>query len=303
MKSAILAGIATLALLSAQAGGPPEKTTPMRRSSAPPPPVYRDTSLPPRSTAPVQPPQGAPVNTYEQSPISSRQVMVTPEQARKIIQRFKAAYPKLGKPRMLIYVNRDLVDDQSGMKLSQRTERMETTRSKGTTNAGESSTSRSVNQNTYRPAEKPKVTLADKQTVRDLERLFGRPLRNAGASLADQRVATQIMADRSLEEFVGSADTPQARKDRAALAQIADVVIEVLVSSRDVVVPTVSGEQTFALPDIQATAIRLSDSKVMGQASSSDVTTRVPPASLRNIDVREITEATALTLMEDMLQQ
>ena len=154
--------------------------------------------------------------------------------------------------------------------------------------------------NTYRADGKPQPTLADKQTVRDVERLFGRPLRSAGASLADQRVASQLIADRPLDEFIGTTDTPQARKDREALGKVADAVIEILISSKSISVPMISGDQTVSIPDIQATAISLKDSKVLGQASSSDVTTRVPASSLAGFDVREIAEATALALMEDM---
>ena len=41
-------------------------------------------------------------------------------------------------------------------------------------------------------------TLADRQTVRDVESLFGRPLRLGGAKIADQRIATQLMANGAL---------------------------------------------------------------------------------------------------------
>ena len=125
-------------------------------------------------------------------------------------------------------------------------------------------------------------------------------MREAGATLVDQKVAAQLIANRPLEDFVGTADTPEARKDREALTKSADAVIEVLMSSRDVSVPTISGAQTVSVPEIQATAINLKDSKIIGQAASSEVTSRVPPSSLGGYDVSEITEATALALMEDM---
>jgi len=132
--------------------------------------------------------------------------------------------------------------------------------------------------------------------VRDVERLFGRPLRMGGASLADQRIATHLLAGKPFEGM--TTDGEQARKDREALSKIADVVLEVLISSKNVQVTELSGDRTYATPDIQATAVRLSDSKILGQAASSDITGRV--ASARNFDVREIAEATALALMEDM---
>jgi len=63
----------------------------------------------------------------------------------------------------------------------------------------------------------------------------------------------------------------QAAKDRAALGQVADFVLEILISSRNITVPAVSGDQTLTVPDIQATAIRLKDAVILGQAAASDV--------------------------------
>jgi hypothetical protein len=234
---------------------------------------------------------------YDQKPVTSRPVLMPPEQADSIIKQFKAAYPKLGNPRLLIYVNRELVDEKSGLKLIHREERIETGRASGT-NAG--STVKGTTQNSYRADGKPQPTLADKQTVRDVERLFGRPLRSAGATLVDQRVAAQLLADRPIDEFIGSTDTPQARKDREALGKIADAVIEILISSKEVTVPVISGTQTVSVPDIQVTAISLKDSKILGQASSADVLLHVPPASQGNFSAGEVSEATALALMEDI---
>ncbi len=278
-----------------QYGEPPAKAP----TPPAPPKVWVDPDY--RNPFVNQPPaqQPAPVYVYDQKPFGGRAALVTPEQAQAIINRFKEAYPKLGSPRLLIYVNRELVDEQSGMKLIKREEKLESTRDG--TNSEPSI--RGTSENTYRTdGVKTVPTLADRQTVRDVERLFGRPLRAAGASLVDQRVATQLIADRPLAEFIGSSDTPQARKDREALSRIADTVIEILISSKTLTVPTISGSQTITVPDIQATAINLKDSKVLAQASSTDVTNRVPPANLGNVGVNEVTEATALALMEDMSQ-
>lgn len=80
-------------------------------------------------------------------------------------------------------------------------------------------------------------------------------------------------------------------------------MLEVLISSRQLVIPEVSGDKVYTVPDIQATAIRLKDAKVIGQASASDILgkDRYAGRIARNFDVREIAEATALTLMEDMM--
>src|ERR1700758_4958718 len=64
-----------------------------------------------------------PVYVYDQKLYAGRPGLVTPEQAQATITRFKAIYPNLGSPRLLIYVNRELVDEQSGLKLVGRKER------------------------------------------------------------------------------------------------------------------------------------------------------------------------------------
>ena len=262
----------------------------------PPPDVVVQPPPPPIAVMKTQPQQ---VYVYDQKPLAGRPALVTPEQAQSIINRFKAAYPKLGSPRFLIYVNRELVDEQSGMKLIHRDEHLESGRNaSNSTNAAASV--KSVENNEYRSDGKAPPTLTDKQTVRDVERLFGRPLRDAGATLTDQKVAAQLIADKPLDDFIGTTDTPQARKDREAIGKIADAVIEILISSKTINVPTISGSQNITIPDIQATAIGLKDSKILGQASSSDVTGRVPPSTLGSFGVNEVTEATALALMEDM---
>lgn len=273
---------------------------------------------------------------YDQKPLPGYPSLVSKEQAQSVVAKFKEAYPKLGNPRMLVYVNRNLVDTETGMRLDSRTETVNTTRSKVrstvdnpprnasgsqvTINAGRDATvngdsgweyvgkgkvaKRTDNirsENRYTTTER-KQTLADRQTVRDLERLFGRPLRASGVTMADQGVATQLIANRPLKEMMANSEGEQARKDREALGNIADVVVEILISSRDVVVQEVSGDKVLSAPDIHATAIRLSDSKIIGQAASRDVVgkDRFAGRTLQSFDVQEIAEATALALMEDM---
>jgi hypothetical protein len=159
------------------------------------------------------------------------------------------------------------------------------------------------NENTYAFKEHPRESVEHKAFVRDAERLFGRALRSGGASMADQRVATQLIADRPLSQFTVPTEGEQARKDREALAAICDVVIEVLRHDEVLSVPQISGDKPVALPMISATAIRLKDSKIIGQASSSDFLGRRNMRATwlnRNFLPRDIAEATAVKLMEDM---
>lgn len=257
--------------------------------------------------------------------------IILPVQARAIVEKFKATYESLGKPRLVFYVNRDLVATDSALELKKHTEHTEAVRTETKSDveapattapqtqvnvqtggtaatavpAGKGSTSSQTEkvtaENSYEAKSAPALTLADRQTIRDVERLFGRPFRAAGAQLADQKVAAGMIADKPFNHFA-AADNDAARKEREALTKVADVVIEVLISSRQVSVLQVSGEQTFVVPDIQATAIRLSDSAILGQASSRDVLGKDRDAGklVPHFDVNDITEATALALMEDM---
>jgi len=127
------------------------------------------------------------------------------------------------------------------------------------------------------------TTITDRQTTRDIERIAARPFRYAGATLIDPQTAT-------------APDT--TRED---LAKLADLAIEILVSSRDISIPnTTNGANTYAIPDIQMTAIRLSDSAILGQATSADITNPLPAAALGTLNVQDVLEATALNLMTDI---
>lgn len=275
---------------------------------------------------------------YEQRPIGASQQLVSPAVAAETISRFRAAYPKLGNPRILIYVNRELVDVRTGLKLAGREETVvsskreavrdlqpssegdsgapgtETT-SASTNNAGGttdsapskaavSSTEKKVaNVNKYERTEREDDSFEYKQMVRDVELVFGRRLRSGGASLADQRIATQLMADRPLRDFTTPTEGEQARKDREALAKVADVVLEILIANRDVTVSKVSGNVSRNVPDLQVTAIRISDSKIIGQASAADVLGQKAQLNYvsNTFTTRDIADATALFLMEDMM--
>jgi len=268
----------------------------------------------------------------------SNATIIPAEQAQALVSRFKEAYAKLGNPRIVFYINRELVDTSSGLKLTGRTERYENTKSdvkreteklaqpaqtgaaqtqinvavggnSGTTGSalpqgkseGTSNTTKTSGENTYSLKDGEKAALSDRQTVRDVERLFGRVFRAGGALLADQKVAASLLEDKPIASLTGTSDA--AAKDREALAKIADVAIEILISSRTITVPAVSGDQQTTVPDIQATAVRLSDAGIIAQASATDILGKDRNAGnlVQNFDVRDITEATALALMEDMI--
>jgi hypothetical protein len=306
MKRCFLALCSLLAIVplaQAQARAPETAPPP---PPPPPPPIY------PLVTAPNP---TAPVYVYDQKPLSGRSYLIAPEQAQSIINRFKDEYKKLGNPRVVIYVNRELVDEAFGMRLSSHKQVVETTRSFDTPRAATQpgaapakpdvvrETERVMSTNIYRIPEPKERPLADRQTVRDLERLFGRPLRMAGVQLADEHVASELVASRPRDH--GREESEQARRDRTALTNVADVALEILVSSKDVPVPELAGDRVYSAPDIQATAVRLSDARILGQATAADLIGQGESAgqAMRTFGIREIAEATALSLMEDMMLQ
>jgi hypothetical protein len=258
---------------------------------------------PPVPVVPVMPPPPATRPPDNQQLYGGNQApLVTPEAAKALIDKFRAAFVQNDEgPRFVFYVNRELIDAESGLKLTKRTERTEANESE-TSNGAPTQDDKIVAHNTYEAKDTSALTLSDRQTVRDVERLFGRPFRAAGARLADPQVAASLLADKPFDTFA-AVGGDQARKDREALADVADIAVEVLVSSREVTVTTISGEAVVTVPDIQATAIRLKDSAIIGQASSSDILGKDSQAAqiAQRYDVRDITEATSLALMQDML--
>jgi hypothetical protein len=246
-----------------------------------PPPVYQ--AIPRASAEPMTPAGGQRVYGPSSDTLIARQT------AAGIIEGFRKVHQTDGAPRIVVYVNRTLVDTASGLKLTAHSEKY----------YKENESVKTSGENTYAVKDAATPSLADRQTVREIERLFGRAFRNGGATLADQATATALLEDNPGRRLVGD----QAARDREALAKIADVAIEVLISSRNLTVVNVSGDSTVAVPDIQATAIRLKDSAIIGQAAASDVLGRDMQAGriVKQCGVAEITEATALALMEDML--
>ena len=221
--------------------------------------------------------------------------LIDPAAAQAVVDKFRAAYGTVSAPRLVIYVNRSLID-VAALKLTGRTESYTEKSADGKitsskTKAASSYAVKEGSTSTIAPA------LADQQTVRDIERFVGRAFRNGGAKLADQRTAGVMLSAQPGARLLGD----QAVKERDALAQAADIAIEVLISTRTLIAAEISGDTTVAVPDIQMTAIRLKDAAILGQASASDVLGAGAAQAAKKFSPADSTEATALALMEDML--
>ncbi|MFM9092387.1 MAG: hypothetical protein ACKOUK_11710, partial [Verrucomicrobiota bacterium] len=240
MKAFVL--VSGLAWVAAAAVAP-------RLAASPPPPV----------THVVRPPAPQPVLAAEAPRVyaPSPDTLVAKVAADGVIEGFRKSYARDGAPRIVVYVNRALLEPRG-----------------------------SAPANADAPAA-PSPRLADRQTVREVERLFGRAFRHAGAQLADQAVAEALLPANPGTQLAED----KAQRERRALADIVDLAIEVLISSRALTVPEVGGDVTYSVPDIQVTAIRLKDAAIVGQAEAGDVLGRVARAGriVRDFSLQDIT--------------
>jgi len=255
-------------------------------SPAPEPPVPVAQAWPVAAAQPAAPAEQRLYGAYATP-------LIAPAAAQSVVDKFRAAYSTTNAPRLVIYVNRSLVD-AAGLKLTGRAESYTEKSADGKTT---STKTRASSTYAAKDASTPAPTLADQQTVRDIERFVGRAFRNGGAKLSDQRIAGVMLSAQPGARLLGD----QAAKERDALAQSADIAIEVLISTRTLVAAEVSGDTTVAVPDIQMTAIRLKDAAILGQASASEVLGAGAAQAAKKFSAADITEATTLALMEDML--
>lgn len=140
---------------------------------------------------------------------------------------------------------------------------------------------------------------ADELMAAEVARMFGRVFGNAGARIAKPAVPTALAAAEPGARLVGEAGA----KERTALAEVADIAIEVLISRGPLNAAEVSGEAAPPVPDLHATAIRLKDAAIVGRASAGGLLNKGVQAGrvIGHFNLRDIAVATAIALMEDML--
>jgi hypothetical protein len=228
------------------------------------------------------------VYVYDQKPVATRPALFTAEAAQNILSRFRTNYAKPGSPKVVIFARHDVVERGATVSAS-----------------GQSSTN-GVSQGELVVPETEKTATIVSTTIiniHDIETSFSRPWRACGANIVDAPEAVALIKADAFE--ADSAKPEQALIDREEgrdeLSKIADIAVKLLVASRQVTVAGLSGDKTYTVPEIQARAVRLSDSRVIGEVSSAEIMARNPQAT-RITGVREITEATALALMLEILQ-
>jgi len=210
---------------------------------------------------------------YTVSPAVPLQTIYNAEQAKAIVEEFRITYAKLGKPKIDVRVN----FPQGAVQVPQLP-----TVGVGGIPAIDPATGLPIPPGGAPaaggiPTDPARIfdtdELSSKQTKREVERLFGRPLRMAGVMLMD-----------------------------ADLTNLPELSFEVLISEREITVNGIKGKQTHSVPDIQVTAIRMTDGRIIGQATVLDLFPRRSTAArmLQRYDIQQLTEATALALMKDI---
>ena len=129
----------------------------------------------------------------------------------------------------------------------------------------------------------PPASLNEQQTVADIGRYIGRPLREGGVKLVDESIARGA--------------NPGFHPD---------IVIRVLATSRSISMQDFSGQTvTRIVPDLQIEAVRTQDGQVLGQAGSDDLIGAGQDAwvVVDRVGFPEVYKATALVLLEDMVRR
>jgi hypothetical protein len=207
---------------------------------------------------------------YTVSPSVPLSQIYNAQQAQQIVEDFRAAYVKLGAPRININVNLP----QGAFEVPQIP-----TVSVGGTPQIDPATGlpMPVGVGGAAPAAAPRIfdtdELSTRQTKREVELLFGRPLRLAGATLIDP-----------------------------AQTNLPELTLEILLGEREINVPDINGTKSHTVPDIIVTATRAADGQVLGQATVLDLFPHQAAAArmLQRYNIQQLTEATALALMKDI---
>lgn len=249
---------------------------------------------------------------------------------KEVVDQFRSSYDKQGKPRLLVYINRDLLPDQR-LDVSGKTEKSTQVKGDAVDHSGTTSNVQIGNNTqtsgggivlnprqtgmggekketstTYTPAAKSNlgVTSLSEFDARQLGETFRRPYFAAGARFVDQKVATALLKSypATADRFLSPPATDVEKEQLGALKQSADIVIELLGRHYDVTYPTPAGDTTVKRLDLVATAYDLKQpGLILGQISSETLYGfNQPGGTTRAVTDLEIIDQTALALMEQL---
>lgn len=250
---------------------------------------------------------------------------------KEVVEQFRDAYAKEKKPRLLLFVNRELLPSQR-LEATGKTEKSMQVKgdavdgSAGNTNVQIGNNTHTSNGSgiivnpvqtgaggekketttTYSSTAKPNLGTPNLNEfdARQLQEGFRRPYFAAGARFIDQKVAASLLKNFSTtgDRFLSPPTTDAERDAQAALKQSAEVAIELLARHYDVTYPTPAGDTTVHRLDLVATAYDLKNPGViLGQISSETLYGfNQPGGTRRNVTDAEIIDQTALALMQQL---
>lgn len=214
------------------------------------------------------------------------------------IQRFRGAYAKLGNPRLLIFVNRELVRDRGELLQIERADRSIKTKGDpvpllpsstvqiGTDNratasspaavsgkGGEAQTSTGVSVRRTESLHRPPSAVTEME-AREMEEVFQAPFVEAGARFVDQRtaeLAQRLFRDADPNFLTAPADDRE-RREIESLRKSADLAIEILVRKKRIAILQPSGEdRSEERMSATATVVSLKDGVKLAQVSSDSL--------------------------------
>ncbi|MFH1067625.1 MAG: hypothetical protein V1746_06960 [bacterium] len=252
------------------------------------------------------------------------------------VSSFRASYQKMGSPRILIYVNRSLIAERGEMLETTRSE--QSVKTKGDAVLPEPSQAAvqvgSGNQATQEAGIPPLPKTSGKggerlvseshsqrvnaasdlgtgQTTqydaRQIEETFQKPFFDAEAKLVDQKIAELALKKlpNADSNFLTAPQTDKEREQIEALRQSADIAVEILIRSKSVTIPQVSGKDKVETRlEVVATVTQLKDGVKLAQINSDTLfgfnrrDGKAKEARAARVTSAEIVEQTALAVMQ-----
>lgn len=224
--------------------------------------------------------------------------------------------------RILIFINRDLINTKAGLRLEEKTEiiasgpakvdvqanatqnsPVDKSVSTASVNSGSFTNVGVVQLNKFKAGSENEQSIGSRRVERDIERFFSKELRRAGLKLVDQKIASQLIKEDPDKASGPTQSNNSVDKERQAIDRFADMVIEIIVSEQRYEDREVSGAVTvFSVPEIGATAVEVKTSQIIGQGSSADIFHDASITKLRTIDLKEAARAAAIALLADIVE-
>ncbi|SDU16791.1 hypothetical protein SAMN05444156_2371 [Verrucomicrobium sp. GAS474] len=193
-----------------------------------------------------------------------------------VLALFQDRYAKAKQPRLLIYINRDLVRDRGEMTTVTQVQNGTQVKGDAVPTPGAGATNIQIGSNQSAPGSSSATSLnptatgaggerqesssvavrvkdgADKGVLpindydaRQVEELFTQPFFDAGARFLDQKISALLLKPfaEAGTRFLTAPETDKEKADIEALKKSADIVIEVMARKRVVVIPLPGGEE------------------------------------------------------------